>query len=175
MAAPAYHDPTPTVGQTHNTSSQYHVRPNPDPALDLSHEHRHQHLHHDAFAEKGREDEVVYSKGTTFEKSTIPDESPLDHELHRRYHPGKGEVEVGDTEKGISPVRYQEEDLQTHSFSNFYAKYRIFFHLFIWLLFTGYVLHSSCERDTESMEDYVWSPLLLGHPQYWPWRLFPRS
>jgi len=146
MAAPDYHDPTQTVVQTHDTSSQHHVVPNSDPALETSHEHHHQHLHHDAFAEKGRQDEVVYSKGTTFERSNIPNESPQDHELHRRHHGEKGGVEVGDAEKGISQVRYQEEDPQTHTFSSFYGKYRIFFHLFIWLLFTGYV-RSSALRD----------------------------
>ena len=140
MAAPEYHDPTQGGAQMHNASSQLHVVPNSDPALEASHEHHHRHLHHDAFAEKGREDEVVYSKGTTFERSTIPDENPQDHELHRRHHQEKGEVEVGDAEKGITPVRYEEEDPQTHTFSRFYGRYRIFFHLFIWLLFTGYVI-----------------------------------
>lgn len=143
MAAPDYHDPTQTVAQTHDTSPQRGVVPSSDPALEPSHEHHHQHLHHDAFAEKGREDEVIYSKGTTFETSIIPNESRRDHELHRRHHPGKGDVEVGDAEKGISPMRYQEEDPQTHTFATFYGKYRIFFHLFIWLLFTGYVMPST--------------------------------
>lgn len=143
MALPEYHDPTQTVAQTHNISSQHHVVPNSDPALEASHEHHHSHLHHDAFAEKGCEDEVVYSKGTTLERSTIPNESPQDHELHRRHQLEKGAVELGDAEKGMSPVRYEEDDPQTHTFSRFYAKYRIFFHLFVWLLFTGYVMSSS--------------------------------
>lgn len=145
MAAPDYHDPTQAVAQTHSISSQHRVVPNSDPALEASREHHHQHLHHDAFAEKGREDEVIYSKGTTFERSAIPNESRRSHELRTR-HPGKGEVEVGDAEKGLSPVRSEEEDPQTHTLSTFYGKYRIFFHLFVWLLFTGYVLPSRLEK-----------------------------
>ncbi len=137
MNPPEYLDPTHIAAHMHNTSPQHHVPPNPDPALDISHEHHHRHLHHDSFAEKGREDEVVYSKGTTFESSTIPEESPQDHELHRRHHPEKVEIKVGDAEKGMSSVGSEDEDPQTHTFSRFYAKYRILFHLFIWLLFTG--------------------------------------
>lgn len=137
MAAPEHREPTHIAPHAHNSSPQHHVVPNLDPALEISNEHHHRHLHHDAFAEKGREDEVVYSKGTTFEKSIIPEESPQDHDLHRRRHPEKGGVEVEDAEKGVSPIRSEEADPQTHTFSRFYAKYRIFFHLFIWLLFTG--------------------------------------
>ena len=135
----AHQDPTQSAVRTHNTSAQRDVLPNSDPTLDTSNEHHHRHLHHDALAEKGREDEVVYAKGTTFDISTIPDESPHDRELRRRYHPEEGGIEVGDAEKGMSPVRSEDEDPKSHTLSRFYAKYRIFFHLFIWLLFTGYV------------------------------------
>ncbi|KAI9871559.1 MAG: hypothetical protein M1830_002755 [Pleopsidium flavum] len=138
MTAPDYRGPTEVTAHLHNTSPQHHVAPNSDSALEVSHEHHHRHLHHDAFAEKGRDDEVVYSKGTTFERSIIPEESPQDHELHRRHLSEKVGIEVGDAEKGMSPVRSNDEDPQTHTFSRFYAKYRICFHIFIWLLFTGW-------------------------------------
>ncbi|MCJ1454106.1 hypothetical protein MMC28_004456 [Mycoblastus sanguinarius] len=70
----------------HNTSSQRHVVVNDDPVLRKDREHHHGHLHHSANTEKGREDDLAYSKGTTFEESTIPHQDPQDHNLHRRHH-----------------------------------------------------------------------------------------
>ena len=150
MSKPEYADVTVDPLDGHNASAQHNVVLNTDPALEKSHEHNHGHLHHDARAEKGREDEVVYSKGTTFERSIIPHQDPLDHDLHRRHRPELAEglqvgqtneksaqMEVVDAEKGnLSPIR-SEEDPQSHKFARFYARYRIFFHLFIWLVFTG--------------------------------------
>ena len=138
--SPDYVDVTVT-DETHNASPQKHVIANDDPALDKAHEHHHAHLHHDLNAEKGRNDEVVYSKGTTFESSTVPHQDPQDHDIHRRKHAevaAGGLPAFGDPEKnGLSPIR-SEEDPQTHTFSNLYRRYRLFFHLFIWLLFTGW-------------------------------------
>lgn len=128
--------------------SSHHLAHNADPALDVAHEHHHTHLHHDATAEKGRQDDAVYSAGTTAEPSVIPKQDPLDHALHRRHHPERKDMEKDDpadydAEKGgISPISTsdQERDPQSHRFARFYARYRIFFHLFIALLFTGYAL-----------------------------------
>lgn len=122
----------------HNSSLQTDVEQNPDLTLHFSKEHQHKHLHHSSFAEKGREDEVVYSKGTTFEKSNIPEQDPLDHHLHRRKASEKDGISIDDAEKGQTLSLPGEEDPQTHSFSRFYAKCRWAFHVFIWLLFTGW-------------------------------------
>ncbi|KAL9625479.1 MAG: hypothetical protein Q9160_000542 [Pyrenula sp. 1 TL-2023] len=113
------------------------VMSNPDLALHLSHEHEHKHLHHSSFAEKGRQDEVVYSKDATFEKSNIPDQDPQDHHVRRRTSDKNG-ISIDDAEKGQTSLQLGEEDPQTHTFSRFYAKYRWAFHIFIWLLFTGW-------------------------------------
>jgi hypothetical protein len=135
----------PEIRHGHNASLQHHVEPNSDLALHLSREHQHAHLHHSARASVGHPEEVVYSKGTTFEKSNIPDQDPQDHELHRRYHPEKHHAEKNgityDAEqaKDVGPIQSEEEDPQGHKFARFYAHWRIFFHIFIWLLFTGYV------------------------------------
>lgn len=126
-----------SVAHEHNASKQRHIITNSDPALDTAHEHHHGHLHHNAFAEEGREDEVVYSKDTTFERSMIPNQDPMDHNVHRRKHP-EGETEktgiynVVDTEKGdVSSDsnaeegfhgHSQEKDPKSHTFSKFYAK-----------------------------------------------------
>ena len=51
-----------------------------DPALDPANQHHHPHHNHTIFAEQGRKDNhVVYTMNKTFEKSVIPDQSPLDH------------------------------------------------------------------------------------------------
>lgn len=151
MAAPEYEDVTADIAHNHNASAQHHVAPNHDPALDISHEHQHPHLHHDVYAEHHRPDEVVYSQGTTFEKSTIPPQDPQDHDLHRRYHPNeKMTADIVDAEKGtMSPLRSEEEDPKTHTMSTFYAKYRIFFHLVLWLFFTGSVLSLSSSKTSQ--------------------------
>ncbi|CAF9941294.1 MAG: hypothetical protein ALECFALPRED_009057 [Alectoria fallacina] len=124
----------------HNPSSQQNVIKNDDPVLQKSHEHHHEHLHHDAHAEESRKDEVVYSYGTTFEGRTIPRQDPQDHDLHRRRDAdmAKEPATAFDREQGaLSPSR-SEEDPQTPTFSNLYKRYRIFFHLFVWLFFTGW-------------------------------------
>lgn len=144
MSAPEYRDTAAEAPHehVHNASAQQHVIPNNDPVLDTSHEHSHGHLHHSTHAQQGRQDDVVYSQGTTFEKSTIPHQDPQDHDLHRRHLANETKMATGtvDPEKGaLTPVR-SEEDPQTHTVSTFYAKLRIFFHMFIWLFFTGSVV-----------------------------------
>jgi CNT family concentrative nucleoside transporter len=124
---------------------------NPDLALHESREHHHEHLHHSAAAEKGRTDDVVYSKGTTDEPDVIPHQDINDDALHRRHHPerdstGKDRALYDekdykyDAEKGSvdSPnTGVEEVDPQRHAFSRFYRKYRIVFHLALVALFTG--------------------------------------
>ena len=153
MSAPEYQDVTGDVKKVdgastahgasnarHTASTKYRLEPNNDPALDPAHEHHHTHLHHSERAVAGREDDMMYSKETTDEPSTIPHQDALDHALNRRHHlpDQKAGVNVTDTEKGgLSPIQ-SEEDPQSHTFARFYSRYRIFFHLFVWLLFTGY-------------------------------------
>ncbi|KAF2813121.1 H+/nucleoside cotransporter-like protein [Mytilinidion resinicola] len=138
----------------HNSSPQVGVVPNTDPALDVSHEHAHQHLHHSAFAEKGRTDEIVYSKGTTQEPQTVPDADPNDDYLRRRHHvaPEKGhhpgqekDIEAGNVEdvedkNSLSPR--VTEDPQNHRFAKFYSQWKIVFHVFLGMLFTGWWIAS---------------------------------
>ncbi|KAL8971488.1 MAG: hypothetical protein Q9183_001035 [Haloplaca sp. 2 TL-2023] len=130
-----------TDNSSHNASAQHHVGKNNDPALNVAKEHTHGHLHHSAKAEEDRE-ETEYSKGTTFEKSTIPSQDPHDQDLHKRHAPNspKADGNVADTEKGNYSPNRSDEDPRTHKLSNAYSKHRVFFHLFIWLLFTGFWL-----------------------------------
>ena len=163
MSAPEYVNVNAKAAHEHNASAQQHVIPNNDPALDILHEHHHGHLHHSAHAERGRDDDVIYSKGTTLEKNTIPHQDPQDHDLHRRHlvMETKMATEAVDAEKGaLSPVR-SEEDPQTHTLSTFYAKYRVLFHLFIWLFFTGSVLRSQSQPSLYSVAVIMTSALVI--------------
>lgn len=138
MVVPKYHDVTADV--VHNVSTQDHVAPNHDPAPDLVYEHHHGHLQHDASSEKGRGIESVYSKGSAFEKSSIPYHAHYDRDLPQRHPSDKGPGSVGaiDAEKiAMNSPPSEEEDPQSQKVSAFYARYRIYFHLFLWLFFTG--------------------------------------
>jgi concentrative nucleoside transporter, CNT family len=144
----------------HNASSQTNVVRNDDPALDVDKEHHHEHLHHSAHAEKGRVDNIVYTSGTTAEKSTVPDADPLDNALHNHGHPervhhhdipqhvSKKEDDLGidydAAEKGTydgsdegSRGQQQGEMSRGHRFRRFYKHWKLYIHLFILALFTG--------------------------------------
>ena len=128
--------------ENHNAPAQHYVVENDDAALDKSQEHPHRHMRHAKHAEQGSMNEPVYSEGTTFDKSTIPHQDP-DHELARRCHVDLSKAGAGgrDSEKGdMGPVGLEDEGPQTRTLSSFYGRYRVFFHLFVWLFFTGYVL-----------------------------------
>ena len=138
MSTPEHLDDT-KAPDNHNASAQHSVAENGDPALDTSHEPPHRHLHH---ADHPELVELAYSEGTTIEKSTIPHQDNQYHDLARRRHVdlSKPSAGVEDKEKGdLSLNELEEDDPRTHTLSNFYRKYRIFFHLFVWLFFSGYV------------------------------------
>ena len=139
MSTPQYQDVTDEKLHEHNASAQHHVQRNNDPALDIAHEHHHAHLHHDARASMSHDQEVAYSKGTTYEKSAIPDQDPHDRHVHQQVDSSdtKSPAAFEDREKGPLSSDRSDEDPRTHTLSNFYIKNRIFFHMFIWLLFTG--------------------------------------
>ncbi|KAF2638334.1 sodium/nucleoside cotransporter 1 /nucleoside cotransporter 1 [Massarina eburnea CBS 473.64] len=132
----------------HNASPQAGVVPNPDPALDISHEHKHEHLHHSANAEKGHlpGDHPVYTTGTTAEPGVAPGDYNVDAVHHHSVHDIEktgGVYETGSLEKD-SDLHHSssEEEAPRNAFSNFYRRYRIFFHIFIALFFTGWWIAS---------------------------------
>ena len=144
------------AASAHDSAPQpHHLIPNNDPALNTSNEHQHTHLHHDSNGAKGHHDDtVVYSTGTTDGKSTIPHPDEQDQHLARRGHAEVTKASPGtmgsvtDAEKAGSGS--EEYDPQTHTASSFYRRYRIFFHLFFWLVMTGSVCSpfpcSLCKR-----------------------------
>lgn len=97
-----------------------------DPALDPANEHRHTHHHHTAFAEKDREDEVVYSQGTTFDKPTIPDASPQYHSSFQ--DKDRENTDIEELGEGVTKRPWQRRLLK---------EWRHVVHAVIWLLFTG--------------------------------------
>ncbi len=129
----------------HNPSRQKSVEENPDMALHYSHEHQHNHLHHGRASLSGRNDDILYSKGV--DKAHVPDQDFSHHHKHpsRAVDAKDQAYSESDPEKGdLSPTKISTnetgitgEDGRKHRFSRFYRKYKIFFHLFIWLFFTG--------------------------------------
>lgn len=144
---PREHHMSDISREGHNSSPMPGVVRNSDPALDIAKEHDHAHLHHGTHA--ADHDHVAYTTGTTQnEPSVIPIADPNDDALHRRrLHAGHDIEKTGGIdyeEKGSmskarssSDPELMEEDPKKHVISNFYAKYRIFFHIFIGMLFTG--------------------------------------
>lgn len=134
-------------GKDHNLSSHQDVIHNDIQAHQMSHGYIPDHIHHDVHAEKGREDEVIY----------FPRHDLLDHDLHRRQHADmvKEPVTAIDPEQGTMCPSQSEQDPQAHTFSSFYKRYRIFFHLLVWIVFTGWwiaglILHGT-RKFLESM------------------------
>ena len=106
-----------------NTLPQDRIAQNNDSILGPAHQHHHNHLHHDVPVEKGNDDEMAYSNGSAIDKSTIPDQTTHDHDVHKSEGIHQHDTEVGDPRPQKS--------------LGLYTRYRIFFHLLIWLFFTG--------------------------------------
>lgn len=129
-------------------SSDVHENPYLDPALHPAHEHKHEHLHHGGHAKA--DNDIVYTHGVTDNPSVILDDQKYSNLTLRNQHardPSKTDgMTVADYEKGgVSPANTstgegtdEPVDPKTHKLSNAYAKYRIFVHIFIFLIFTGW-------------------------------------
>ncbi|KAK2801918.1 hypothetical protein FQN51_005067 [Onygenales sp. PD_10] len=102
--------------------------PSPDPALDPANQHHHAHKQHTEFAEKGRVDDVVYSKEM--------DHSNIDHGTHSQSDAdgvGKdGDVEAGRTVEGEQP------NVFVLTWKRYRRQFIIAIHAIIWMLFTGW-------------------------------------
>jgi concentrative nucleoside transporter, CNT family len=131
----------------HNPSVQRDVNPNPDLALHFSHEHQHDHMHHGASALAGKHDDILYAHGTTVDQHIdTQDHSHTVHHHAKHAHVGVDskdqDLSEHDPEKGdLTPTKVatnETEDGRRHRFSRFYAKYKIFFHIAIWLVWTGW-------------------------------------
>lgn len=127
----------------HNNSPMPGVVRNNDPALDIAHEHEHNHVHHSARAV--HPDNIVYSTGTTDEKSNVPNPSAQDSHLHQRHLDEKHDLEKAggydyEVEKGTrssTDPEPEEEKKAWYSPSVLYRRFRLPVHIFIGALFTG--------------------------------------
>ena len=133
--APDYIDVT-----DHIPSPQQSVMKVDDPTPQSSRGHHPDRIHHESHAEKGREDDVIYTYGTTFKESTFPHQNPQDQDLHRKRHTdmAKEPAAAVDLEQGTMFPSHSEEDPQPYTFAKIYKRYRIFFHIFFMIVFTGW-------------------------------------
>lgn len=162
------------VTREHNSSPMPGLVRNPDPALDVAHEHHHDHLHHGAHAHAELNDKIAYTKGTTVnEPSVIPPQDPNDDALHRLNHPERNEIDIEKSggyheteasfEKDSSANGVAEEaDPKRHVVSRFYRRYRIFFHIFIGMFFTGYAPKIPFEMFETYSDHFTDAPQLVG-------------
>lgn len=135
----------------HNSSPMPGVARNDDPALDIAREHQHQHVHHSARA--AHVDKIVYTTGTTDEKSTIPNPSTLDSHLHHRHldekhsehdieKAGGYDYEVDKGTRSSSDPEPEPEKKKWYSPSVLYRRFRLPVHIFIGAHFTGWWIAS---------------------------------
>lgn len=137
-------DLTHDLERAHNPAAQHDVIAIDKAALGRNIEHYPAHIYHDANAEESRETEVVYSKGNTIEPRVIPHQNPRDHDMHHRKQaeatdstiPSGLNPENGSTSIALGSIQ-SEEDPRTHTASNIYRRYRVFFHVILWLFFTA--------------------------------------
>lgn len=98
------------------------------------------HIPHDPDLRKDEKGEVQHLQDSVSANSSLPDKDPQESDTRHRkqtFGSGGGAHPDVDPEKNIPGLVPFQEENQKHGFSNFYSRYRIFFHLFIWLVFTG--------------------------------------
>ena len=124
-----------TADGNHNLPLPGSVKSNHDSASKKSLEHQHAHLHHSTNAKREGEDEVVYSQDKGLETTKIPMQNAAG-----LANVSEGRSNLVEPEKGSLDQFSSEDDPQSHTLSSFYSRYRLFFHLFIWLVFTASVV-----------------------------------
>ncbi|KAL6706410.1 hypothetical protein ACN47E_005516 [Coniothyrium glycines] len=133
----------------HNASPMPGVKTNNDPALDIAREHDHQHVHHSPRA--AHPDNIVYTTGTTDDKSHVPDASAQDSHVHHRHiadekhdlEKASGyDYEVEKATRSSSDPELEAEKKSRWSISVLYRRFRLPVHIFIGCLFTGWWIAS---------------------------------
>ncbi|CAO2657992.1 Nn.00g072520.m01.CDS01 [Neocucurbitaria sp. VM-36] len=177
----------------HNSSHMPGVVRNDDPALDIAREHEHEHVHHSARASHA--DNIVYTQGTTDDRSTVPNPSAQDSHLHHR-HLDEKHVEHDmeksggydyEVEKGTHSSADPEPEVQKknrYSLSVLYRRFRLPVHIFIGALFTGWWIASVVVHRNDKnwiIPFLFWLAImirlitlhvpitLVTKPMYWVW------
>ena len=131
---------TTSDARDNNPSPKQNVVKNSHPVLQDSTEHHRDHVQHNIQSRKSQENDVTHSYDAILEGNTIHHQDSQDCERHRKRHADMSKelaVAVDPEQNNVGLSRF-EEDAQSHTFSTFYRKYRVFFHLFIWAVFTGW-------------------------------------
>lgn len=104
---------------------------NQEPAATALDEHSHGHLHRDPHVELDQKKEIGEHNSPTNQNSpaSYDQAQPDDTKKHSSRVIGGEIQDLGHVTSDADP--------KGHSLSSFYVKYRIFFHLIIWLFFTG--------------------------------------
>ena len=139
--------------QGHNNPARHHLVENDGAALGTSYDHNRRQLHHER-VELGHDHELAHSEDSTLEKGAFPHQDSHDPDLARRRHADPAKIAAGpvDNEKGpVMSDHYDEENSHSHTLSSYYARYRIFVHFLIWLLFTGSVVDPPCSNVWEKL------------------------
>ena len=132
--------PTGYIDVTGRSSSTHHNGIQNDvPFLSTSNAHPSDPVNHDGHSEKGQEGEVIYSSSMTSEKGAIP-HLELQGDLHRKRHgeTSKEPVAANDREQSTTRPSHSDEEPQSHAFTRNYKRYRLLFHTFLWVVFTGW-------------------------------------
>jgi concentrative nucleoside transporter, CNT family len=123
----------------HNASPQPGVDTNPDPALDFGNEHRHEHSHHHGLAatEKAKEDDVMYTTGTTEKGYDLLDAPPQDYTTHKLHESPVNEKPVDEESGNVGPATDEAKSASSTRFHRYYRKFRPFIPILIWCVFTA--------------------------------------
>lgn len=119
------------------TSGQW----NENPASNVAHKHNQTQSHHGLPQSIKQDQDSGYPKGPTFEKDILANEGANDQAVYQHQDSTKSKLPADfiDSENGPPSLDHSERDSRARSFSKIYLRYRIIFHLLIWLLFTGSV------------------------------------
>lgn len=119
----------------HSSSPQQDIIQRDSRTVQHSNERHRDHVHHNVDLEKGKENQIINSYGTTFEEKTIPHRDLQDQDSHRRRHADIRKESAVAVDLSLS---HFDESSESHTLSNFYKRYRILFYLFFWIVFTGW-------------------------------------
>jgi CNT family concentrative nucleoside transporter len=144
-----------------------HTHTHRDPAAQPAHQHEHGHLHHSERAAHAGNDVPIYTAGTTVGGPhgilNGENEGHGYHDADKKTDP----YFVTDTEKGqatpITPSSSMEEKpVRSGKFPEFYRKFRIYIHILIFLLVTGWWVASLVLHHPGSARPRNWVvPFLL--------------
>ena len=177
---------TSSNARHNNPSPKPNVLKDNHPTIQVSTEHHHDRVQYNMQSIKSQENDVTHSYDAALEADNIH------HQDSRNRHADmRNELAVAvDPEQNNVGLSRFEEDAQSHTLSSFFKKYRVFFHLFIWAVFTGWWIaglllhgiHDSLSSTTGWLKPFLlwisvslrivffYVPILvIKKPIHWAW------